>query len=310
MSYSLNALYRSIGVSKQSVHQSLRRQLCFDKELEDLVDQADLLKKEHPGCGVEKMYCTLKPKLMGRDKFCEIFLSLGYGVKKVKNYRRTTYSGHLSYPDLQKGLAVIRPSQLIESDITYFDVAGKFYYLVFLIDVYTREIVGYHVGNHMRTVANIKALNMALSKMKYEPWGLIHHSDRGCQYSSNEYREQLKKNNIYISMSKSAYENPYAERINGIIKNEYLKLWSIKNETELKRKTKKAVNHYNSKRKHRAHGMKFSPEQFAKHVLSLNPQDRPMVNIYTEGKLFHRKASSLSDEIARTDPQAHSCPMN
>src|SRR5690554_2622251 len=109
MSYSLNALYRVVGVSKQSVHQAKQRQVRFDQELSQLVGLADQLKDEHPGCGVEKMYYTLAPATMGRDKFCELFLGLGYGVKPVTNYHKTTVRGKIIYPNLIEGMAVSRP---------------------------------------------------------------------------------------------------------------------------------------------------------------------------------------------------------
>lgn len=309
MSYSLNALYRAVGVSKQSVHQSKLRQERFDKELELLVKQADILKKEHPGCGVEKMYYTLRPETMGRDKFCEVFLSLGYGVKPIKNYRKTTYAGHINYPNLIEGMQVTRPFQVIQSDITYFNLKDRFYYLVFIIDVYTREILGYCVSNHMRTEANLQALNMALEKMDFPPGGLIHHSDRGSQYGSTPYRNKLMANGIHISMGLTATDNAYAERVNGIIKNEYLKKWKINNEENLKRKTRKAVNHYNQKRKHRGYNMKYSPMEFYKNWLDLSTQDRPKVIIYTEGKQNLTGVSNPSEVYPRAEPQAHNCPM-
>ena len=291
------------------MHQSRDRQEKFDKELAMLVKEADILKAEHPGCGVEKMYYTLQPKTMGRDKFCEIFLLLGYGVKPVKNYRKTTIAGHINYPNLIEGMQVIRPFQLIQSDITYFELHERFYYLIFLTDVYTRQIVGYQASNHMRAEANLKALDMALGKMDFSPGGLIHHSDRGSQYGSEMYRKRLQEKNIHISMGLTATENAFAERVNGIIKNEYLTRWRISDEQDLKRKTKKAVNHYNQKRKHRGHNMKFSPMEFYQNWLHLNPQDRPKVIIYTEGKANLKCASNPVEIYPRTEPQAHNCPM-
>ena len=243
MNYSLNALYQELGTSKQAVHQSKKRQMAFDKELCVLVKAADVLKREHPGCGVEKMYYTLKPKTMGRDKFCEIFLSLGYGVKKVKNYRRTTVLGHMSYPNLIAGLELDSPGRVLQSDITYFELNRTHCYLVFILDIYTREIIGYHAGDHLRTQANLKALETALANIEISAQGLIHHSDRGSQYASNCYRNKLKEKGIQISMGLTALENAYAERVNGIIKNEYLSLWDIKDLNDLKRKTKRAVEH-------------------------------------------------------------------
>jgi transposase InsO family protein len=309
MSYSLNELYRTVGVSKQSVQQSLKRQKIFDREMAELVILADQLKKEHPGCGVEKMYYTLKPETMGRDKFCELFLSLGYGVKPAKNYHRTTFRGDLYYPNLIEGMAVRRPFQVIQSDITYFGLGQQHYYLVFIIDVYSRLIVGYAVNDHLRADANLKALKMALKKMEYQPWGLIHHSDKGSQYSSKSYTGLLERNHIHISMGDVAWENPFAERVNGIIKNEYLKKWVIKDFQDLKRKVEKAINHYNTKRKHRAFKMQFTPEEFMQKQVNLNAQERPTVTIYTEGRKNFKGASSPFEVCPREEPLAHNCPM-
>lgn len=310
MSYSLNELYRAVGTSKQSVQQARKRQEAFDRELEELVPLADQLKKEHPGCGVEKMYYTLKPQMMGRDKFCEIFLSLGYGVKRVKNYHRTTVRGDLYYPNLIEGMSVERPFQVIQSDITYFGLGQEHYYLVFIIDVYTRLIVGYAVSDHLRAEANVKALKMALGKMEYLPWGLIHHSDKGSQYSSKVYTEMLNQNHIHISMGDVAWENPYAERVNGIIKNEYLKKWVIKDFEDLKRKVEKAVNNYNRKRIHRGFKMRHTPEEFFQKQVNLTAQERPTVSIYTEGRKNFLGASSPFEVCPREEPLAHNCPMD
>lgn len=309
MNYSLNSLYKEIGVSKQAVYQSKIRQLGFDKELELLVKEADLLKKEHPGCGVEKMYHTLEPKTMGRDKFCDIFLSLGFGVKPIKNYAKTTVAGHINYPNLITGMQVTRPYQVIQSDITYFYLRDRFYYLTFIIDVYTREILGYHVSDHLRASANVKALEMALKNMTFKPGELIHHSDRGSQYGSDVYRSILKEKGILISMGLTATDNAYAERVNGIIKNEYLKRWEIKNFEALKRKTKQAVNHHNNKRLHRSLDMDYTPITFKAHWLTLNNQDRPKVIIYADGNKNIKGTSSAFDVLPRTAPQAHNCPI-
>ena len=309
MSYSLNELYRTVGVSKQAVQQAKLRQDRFDRELAELVILADQLKEEHPGCGVEKMYYTLNPNWMGRDQFCEIFLGLGYGVKRVRNYHRTTYSGSCHYPNLIERISVTRPFQVIQSDITYFHLNGEHYYLVFIIDVYTRLLVGYSVNDHMRTKGNLEAMTMALKQLDFLPWGLIHHSDRGSQYSSGEYTRLLKTNCIHISMGKVAWENAYAERINGIIKNEDLKRWKIKDINELKRKVKKAVNNYNTKRLHRAFDMKYTPMGFYQKTLDLPAQERPTVNVYTEGKKNYSGASSPQVVCPREEPLAHICPM-
>lgn len=305
----MNELYRFLGLSKQAVHRYRKRQEKFDLELAELVPLVDLIRREHPGCGVEKMYCSLQPKLMGRDKFIEIFMSLGYGLKRVKNYCRTTYPSHINYPNLIAGMIINRPYQVIQSDITYFDLKGKFYYIIFIIDVYTREILSHKASSHMRAEANIIALEQAIKKMEISHESLIHHSDRGSQYGCTEYREILIKKGIKISMGLIAQDNAFAERINGTIKNEYLKRWLIKDEEDLKIKTKKAVEHYNKSRKHRAFKNKYSPLEFKKTLLNLKTQKRPMVIIYAEGNKEIKKASSHLDFCPKKEPQDHNCPI-
>lgn len=291
--------------------QSRKRQQQFDMELMDMIHQADIIRSEHPGCGVEKLYKTLKPEYMGRDKFCEIFMELGYRVRKIKNYVRTTIPSHFNYPNLIEGMEVTRPFQVLQSDITYFDMNGKFYYLVFIIDVYTREILGYHCGDNMRTECNVSALEMALKKVPKALQGkMIHHSDRGSQYGSQAYTELLKAAGISISMGLIAQDNAFAERVNGTIKNEYLKLWNITDFQRLVLLTKKAVKHYNEKRVHKAFNDKYSPLKFKQTLVNLDTQERPKVIVYAEGNYKTKEASSHLGFNPRKEPQAHNCPMD
>lgn len=214
-----------------------------------MIAEVDLLRSEHPGCGVEKMYYTLKPDFIGRDRFIELFMDLGYRLKRYKDYRRTTFASRIYYPNLIKGLIVDKPSFIWQSDITYIDAGNQFYYAVFIIDVFTREIVGYQVSNHLRAAANVNALLTALGD---HPAPYIHHSDRGSQYIYSEYISLLKSNNCKISMGLIAQENAYAERINRTIKDEYLRHWNPENYQQLKRMVDKAVKNYNQKRIHNA----------------------------------------------------------
>lgn len=299
-----------LGITKQAVHQARKRQELFDMELNDLVCQADIIREIHPGCGVEKLYKILKPQTMGRDKFCELFMELGYRVRSIKNYAKTTIPGWYHYPNLIEGMAVKAPFKVLQSDITYFDIAGTFYYLVFIIDVYTREILGYHVGDNMRTECNIKALKMVLRKIPMSHLDeMIHHSDRGSQYSSKEYVSLLRDNGVQVSMGEKAQDNAYVERINGTIKNEYLRHWHIPDFKTLRRKTREAVNHYNKDRLHLAFHNEYSPLGFKNHILTLNDQEKPTVIIYADGNYKVEEASSLFDFRPRREPQAPICPM-
>lgn len=272
----MNSLYNAIGISKQAVTQYAKRQALFDNQIQGLIVQADILKQGHPGCGVEKMYDTLKPEFIGRDRFISTFMDLGYRVKRQKNYRRTTYSGTLYYPNLIKGLEINEPSAIWQTDITYLRLKDEFYYAVFIIDVYTKNIVGYSVSNHMRVAANISALKMAFKKHKPPK---IHHSDRGSQYTSKVYLSLLRENNCEISMGLIAQENAYAERINRTIKEEYLSYWRAENFQQLKNQVKKAVNNYNMKRNHR-HLPKMNPIVFEKYWKTLKEEDKPKITIF------------------------------
>lgn len=254
----MNQLYQVIGISKQAVNQYYKRQLSFDANIRTLIAEAEDLRENHPGCGVEKMYHVLKPDFIGRDRFIELMMSLGFRIKRTKNHKRTTYASAFYYPNLIKGLWVNRPSQVWQSDITYISVADRFYYAVFIIDVFTKKIVGYHVGDTMRATANMKALHMALKHHKPPD---IHHSDRGSQYVYKDYINLLKANGTLISMAKTAQDNAYAERINRTIKEEYIDYWKPENGEELKRMVNKAVRQYNKQRPHK-HIDKQTPETF------------------------------------------------
>ncbi|MCB9227572.1 MAG: IS3 family transposase [Chitinophagales bacterium] len=271
MSYSLNELYKVVGISKQAVYQYAKRQEVFDTKTMQLVREAELLRAEHPGCGVEKMYYSLAPDFMGRDRFIELFMDLGFRLKRKKNYHRTTMGSKVYYPNFIQGMLLHSPSQVWQSDITYIKVGERFYYAVFIIDVYTKKIVGYHVSDSLRAEANVTALKMALKTHK-EPQ--IHHSDKGSQYIYRKYITMLKDNNAIISMGETALDNAYAERINLTIKSEYLDYWQPQNLKELKAMVAKAVKHYNNTRLHNAIKRK-APIVFEKEVLLLPKQSRP-----------------------------------
>ena len=272
----MNKLYKTIGVSKQAVYQYSKRQLIFDTNVSNLVTEAEELRYEHPGCGVEKMYDTLKPDFIGRDRFVDTMMELGFRVKRKKNYKRTTIASKIYYPNLIKGMEVNRPSQIWQSDITYIPVGGKHYYTVFIIDVYTKKIVGYQVSDHMRATANVQALQMALSK---HPPPEVHHSDRGSQYIYKDYISLLKKQGSQISMALSAQDNAYAERINRTIKEEYIDHWKPKTFSELKRFIKKAVIQYNVRRPHN-NLKKRSPIEFEKQWSTMKDNNKPKLTIF------------------------------
>lgn len=271
----MNQLYNAINISKQAVHKYAKKQVVYDQKITDLIIKADELRAQHPGCGVKKMYDSLKPVFIGRDKFIDEFMSLGYRLKRRKNYHRTTIASLIYKPNLIKGMVINAPSMVWQSDITYIPIDGKHYYAVFIIDVYTKEIVGYAVSDHMRASANIKALKMACANRESP---LIHHSDRGSQYISKAYTQLLEKVGTKVSMGLSAQENAYAERINRTIKEEYIDHKWIRTFSHLKREIDNAVYHYNKFRPHN-NLAKLSPKQFIKKWTTLG-ENKPMFTIF------------------------------
>lgn len=297
------------GVSRQAAHSHFMQEAVFQGKLSGLIQEADMLRSEHPGCGVEKMYNTLKPDWIGRDRFVSIFMQLGYSVKTQKNYKKTTIPAYSKYENLIEGLMVQDKNIVWQTDITYFRIGERFYYLVFILDVYLRKIVGFKASDHLRAEANIAALEMAIRNSSESFERLIHHSDRGSQYIDKRYTSLLIQHDIQISMGEKAQDNAYAERINGTIKNEYLKHWEPTNLNQLRIMLRKAVSHYNNKRPHDHLPHKMSPAQFEKSLLVLSSQKRPTVIIYAEGNYKIKVASSHFDFKPKGEPLAHNCPI-
>jgi putative transposase len=249
--FSLNALYAVIGITKQGVWDHFRREEAELAMIKKVIGQVDERRCKNPGEGLEKIYGKLQPEQMGRDKFCRIFKQLGYGIRRRTNPVRTTIPAHKVFDNLIEGRVVTGSNQVWQSDITYIKIGDRFYYLTFIIDVYTRRIVGYAVSKNLRAEANIKALQMALEPLSEQQIeGLVHHSDRGSQYTDGQYLGILRDHGIRISMGRKAQDNAYAERINGVIKNEYLIPRGLKSYQQLCYYTRQAVADYNTERHH------------------------------------------------------------
>ena len=222
--------------------------------------------KDH-GIGGGKLWKMYKREFgeehsVGYNRFYDIIEKYNLKVRKKKRRVKTTDSGHglPTYPNLVKELIPLRPNQLWVSDITYMVIylnsqTGEynFCYLSLVTDYYTKEIIGWCVGETLETKFAIEALNMALSRLNGNPAeDLIHHSDRGVQYASYDYTKLLKKHNIKISMTECGdpKDNAVAERVNGIIKNELLMGTSFFSIEEVRKALKVAIDFYNNERPH------------------------------------------------------------
>lgn len=279
----MNQVYEVVGISKQALHQHRIRQLEGAKKAIEFFEQADTVRKEHPKAGCRKMALDMVCKGWGRDRLEQLFLNNGYRVFYPPNFTRTTHSQQeLYYPNLIEGLELDNINQVVQTDITYYRVGEKFYYLVFIIDVYSRQIVGYAVSKTLEAEGNIKALNKMLKTRKNDSLTeMIHHSDKGSQYIDKDYLKILNQNNIRISMCKQAWENAYSERINKTIKEEYLDAWQINNFATLSRSVTKAVNHYNNKRRHQSLNWQ-TPLQFEHDVKNQPFNDRIKMKLYKQ----------------------------
>jgi len=237
----------------------------------------------HPGMGLRTMYEMLQPDGIGRDGFIALGLQEGFRLKSIEKQTRTTYSVKSNrYKNLLAGVAFDNINQLWSSDITYYLLSDKFFYIVFIMDVYSRRIVGYNLSGNMRAENNLAALKQALKLRGIKDYSgsLIHHSDKGSQYVSDDYTALLEQYGIRISMCNEVYENTHIERINDTIKNQYLKRYNINNVRELSNKLPQVIKLYNEQRPHQSlKGM--SPVQYEKHLETIENNKRKKMTIYT-----------------------------
>ena len=258
--FSLQRICGLFDISRQGYNRNnnkLKKNLI---ESNLIVKKVKELRKDHPKMGGRKLYYLLKPEIekaginIGRDKFFKILTANNLLIKNHRKQIRTTYSFHWlrKYKNLIKDKTAERKDEIWVSDITYWNIGKRFLYLHFITDVYSKKIIGYSVSETMKVNDIIPSLEMALSSRKDINNSLIHHSDRGIQYCSKVYTDLLKSANIEISMTENGdpLENPLAERINGIIKLEYLKNVKVKNIIKARKELSKTVELYNNNRPH------------------------------------------------------------
>lgn len=249
-----------------------------------IVDFARDTRKNDSGIGCKKIWIMYNSQyggdiFIGRDRFIDILSANGLRLRRRIRKPRTTFSGHglVTYPNLVYGFVATAVNQLWVSDITYvkiwiFPEKYVFAYLSLIMDGYSREIIGWTLGDTLDTAYTLKALEMAYKRLeslddkgKAKVRGsLIHHSDRGVQYASKEYVESLRAHQILISMTESGNpkDNAMAERINSTIKNEMFKDLSFWSLSEAREAIRLAVDFYNEKRPHMSLDM-MTPAQAA-----------------------------------------------
>ena len=217
------------------------------------------IRKRQPMLGGRKLLIMLKPIFkelnieIGRDRFFNLLRKNNLLVQKRKKYVRTTQSYHRFkiYRNLIKSIKIDCPNQVYVADITYLRTLEGFCYLALITDAYSRKIVGYDVSQSLNIDGSIRTLKMALKGVK-KPNELIHHSDRGIQYCSHDYVNILKDKNVKISMTEEnhVYENALAERVNGILKTEFMLGETLSSFEIAKELVRESIKIYNEERPH------------------------------------------------------------
>ncbi len=260
-------LIESLGMSKQNFYQQVKRRHYQQEEAVQILYLVEKVRENHPHMSVRRLYNLIQPQTMGRDKFERLCMSNGYGVRRRKNYRVTTNSkGVTRFPNLMKEIEVTGVNQVFVSDITYYELNDRFYYLTFIMDLWNREIVGYSVSDNLRTEnTTLPALRVLIRlRGKSNLEGSIFHSDGGGQYFSQKFKDLTAEASMKNSMTQEkVYENSHAERLNGVIKNDYLYPYAPTNKAELRTALKKAIWMYNNEKMHDALGGQ-TPVQYRK----------------------------------------------
>jgi len=289
------------GITRQAYYQNEWRGSKLSIEEDILLKEVLKIRKAHKRMGTRKIYEKLHPFMlehqikMGRDALFDLLSSYHLLVRKRTRRIRTTQSSHWlrRYPNLIRGFVPTGPNQLWVSDITYWKINGGHLYISFITDAYSHKIVGYNVAESMEAIESIQSLKMALSGLFMEPDGhfqLFHHSDRGLQYCSFENVKLLTDNDIRISMTENGdpLENALAERLNGILKDEYLNDNQITSLVQARKVLARAVCLYNEDRPHmsignlypsQVHDQKIQTKRLWKNYYKKNPT---IVNQYQD----------------------------
>lgn len=253
------------GVKRDAYYKYIKRFKKRETAKAKVISMVKTERKEQPRVGGRKLHEALQPSFItadlkiGRDYLFDILREHDMLIKRKKASCRTTFSYHrfYTYKNLVKNMVVTRPNQVWVSDITYIRTVSGFCYLALITDMYSRKIVGYDMSDSLELAGCLRALQKAL-KAARPAAGLVHHSDRGFQYCSNQYVDEIKKLGIQISMTEEnhCYENAIAERVNGILKDEFYLDQVFYSLSHAKDAVKNAIEIYNSKRLHLSLGYK------------------------------------------------------
>lgn len=248
-----------MSCSRQSYYKARHRRDRNLVEKDTLLELIRPIRQSMPRIGGKKLHFMLRDQMheralkIGRDRFFDWLRDNDLLIRPKRMYVQTTQSNHRFWvhENLTHSLTLNKPNQLWVSDITYIRTLEGFCYLALITDAYSRKIVGYDVSDSMNLEGCLRALKAA-TQTASNLTQLVHHSDRGFQYCSNPYTDFLKERKIRISMAAkgNCYENALAERVNGILKNEFNLDFTFKTKHLAAKVVHESIYIYNQQRPH------------------------------------------------------------
>lgn len=249
------------GLSKQAYYKQIKQKQHRAVIRAQARESVLHLRRMMPRLGTRKLHHLLRQQgvPIGRDQLFGLLGQEGLLVQRRRKYTLTTHSKHWmrKYPNLVKGVVPERPEQLWVADITYLNMNNGPLYLHLVTDAYSKRIMGYELCDNLEATSTLRALEMAISNRQYKTRPLIHHSDRGLQYCSKLYTDCLIRNGVRISMTENGdpYENAVAERVNGILKDEFGLSDQMQDRQQARLQTEQSISTYNGQRPHLSCGM-------------------------------------------------------
>jgi putative transposase len=258
---SISALCQAVGITRQAYYQERQRrawELARDARVLSLVR---MIRCRHPKMGARKLRVRLRPQLdqeglqIGRDQLFDLLRAADLLVRRERQGQRTTWAGKLRLPNLVAGLTIIQIDQVWVTDITYIRLQnGRFAYWFIVMDLFSRAILGEVLAPTLEACHALAVIQQATQRAESPLRHLIHHSDHGVQYTSHDYRDWLGSHGIVTSMGEvgNSYDNAYAERVIGILKQEYGLSLPFVDAEQARGATTQGVHLYNHERPHQS----------------------------------------------------------
>jgi putative transposase len=250
-----------MGISRQAHYKRVACERRREEQHATVVAMVRDERRSQQRIGTRKLHHMLHEPLqrqgikIGRDAMFEVLREASMLVRPLRAFHKTTNSRHFyrRHPNLLKGPDKVVPTgceQVWVADVTYLRTRQKMVYVSLITDAYSRKITGWHVHDGLGTEQVSQAFKMAL-RHRQTSQPLVHHSDRGIQYCSGEYQGIHARHGIACSMTDGydCYQNALAERVNGILKMEYL-LHTPADLLQARRMVSESVRLYNERRPH------------------------------------------------------------